>query len=149
MKFSLKLGEKNLEVEIRNLAEQANGDVLVRYGDTLVLTTCVMSKEDRGELGFFPLTVEYQERYYAAGRILGSRFTRREFRPSDEAICTARLIDRAIRPLFPKSLNQEIQLIITCLSWDGENDPDIPALFAASLCLYLSDIPWDLSLIHI
>ena len=143
MKFSLKLGEKNLEVEIRNLAEQANGDVLVRYGDTLVLTTCVMSKEDRGELGFFPLTVEYQERYYAAGKIKGPRYIKREGRPSDEAVCNARLIDRAIRPRFPKEMAKEIQVITTVLSWDGQNDPDILGLISASLALAISDIPWQ------
>ena len=140
--FQIKISDKVLKVQIKDWALQANGSILVSYGETEVLATCTMSEKE-SDLGFFPLTVEYQEKYYAAGKILGSRFTRRELRPSDEAICTARLIDRAIRPLFPKSLNKEIQVIITCLSWDGENDPDIPALFATSLALYLSDIPWQ------
>jgi len=122
MKYSLKLGDKNLEVEIRDLAEQANGSVLISYGDTLLLTTAVMSKEDRGSLGFFPLTIEYLERYYAAGKIKGPRYIKREGRPSDEAICNARLIDRAVRPRFPENLNREIQVITTVLSWDAEND---------------------------
>jgi len=140
--FQIKISDKVLKVQIKDWASQANGSILVALGDTEVLATCTISEKE-SDLGFFPLTVDYQERYYAAGKILGSRFTRRELRPSDEAICTARLIDRAIRPLFPKSLNREIQVIITCLSWDGENDPDIPALFAASLCLHLSDILWQ------
>ncbi len=143
MKFDLKLGEKNLKVEVRKLAEQANGDVLVRYGDTLILAVCVMSKEDREDLGFFPLTVEYQEKYYAAGKIKGSRYIKREGRPSDEAICNSRLIDRTIRPRFPKDLFREIQVIATVLSWDAQNDPDIVGLTAASLALSISDIPWD------
>jgi len=143
MKYSLKLGDKNLEVEIRDLAEQANGSVLISYGDTLLLTTAVMSKEDRGSLGFFPLTIEYLERYYAAGKIKGPRYIKREGRPSDEAICNARLIDRAVRPRFPENLNREIQVITTVLSWDAENDPDILGLIGASLSLFISDIPWS------
>lgn len=125
------------------MAEQANGNVLVRYGDTLVLTTSVMSKEDREELGFFPLTVEYQERYYAAGKIKGPRYIKREGRPSDEAICNARLIDRAIRPRFPEGLSREIQVVTTVLSWDAQNDPDLLSLISASLALAISDIPWQ------
>ena len=140
--FKLELGGRELSVEIKNLAEQANADVLVRYGDTLVLTTCVMSKQDRENLGFFPLTVEYQERYYAAGKIRGPRYIKREGRPSDEAICNARLIDRAIRPRFPENLAREVQVITTVLSWDGQNDPDILGLIASSLALSISDIPW-------
>ena len=141
-KFSLKLAEKNLEVEFRKLAEQANGDVLVRSGDTLLLTACVMGKQDRDDLGFFPLTVGYEEKYYAVGKIKGPRYIKREGRPSDEAICNARLIDRAIRPRFPKDLSREVQVITTVLSWDGQNDPDVLALLAASLALSTSDIPW-------
>ena len=90
-KFNLELGGRNLEVIIRNLAEQANGDVLVRYGDTEVLATCVMSKTDMENADFFPLTVDYEERYYAAGKIRGPRYIKRESRPSDEAICIQRL----------------------------------------------------------
>jgi len=101
-----------------------------------------MSKEEREEVSFLPLTVEYQERYYAAGKILGSRYIRREGRPSEEAILTSRLIDRTIRPRFPENFSREIQVIITCLSWDRENDPDFPALIAASLALSPSDIPF-------
>jgi len=142
-KFNLELGGKKLEVIIRKLAEQANGDVLVRYGDTELLATCVMSKAEKENADFFPLTVEYEEKYYAAGKIRGSRYVKREAKPSDEAICNARLIDRAIRPLFPKNLAREIQVIITVLSWDAENDPDLIGLLAASLALSISDIPWQ------
>ncbi|PIV12706.1 MAG: polyribonucleotide nucleotidyltransferase [Candidatus Nealsonbacteria bacterium CG03_land_8_20_14_0_80_36_12] len=140
--FKIKIGEKELTVEIRNLAEQANGEILVSFGQTMVLATAVMSKEEREEVSFLPLTVEYQERYYAAGKILGSRYIRREGRPSEEAILTSRLIDRTIRPRFPENFSREIQVIITCLSWDRENDPDFPALIAASLALSPSDIPF-------
>jgi len=143
MKFNFKLGGQNLEVEINDMAEQANGSALVRYGDTLILATAVMAKEDRANLGFFPLTVEYQERYYAAGKIKGPRYIKREGRPSDEAICNARLIDRTIRPRFPKELAREVQVIITVLSWDGQNDPDIVGLIASSLALSVSNIPWQ------
>jgi len=141
MKYRLEIGNRELIVETRNLAEQANGNVLIQYGETSILATCVMSKYET-EKGFFPLTVEYEERFYAAGKILGSRYIRRESRPSDEAILTSRLIDRAIRPRFPKNFFREIQVIITCLSWDKENDPDIIGLLGASLALFLSDIPW-------
>ncbi len=142
-KFKLELGNRDLIVEIRNLAEKANGSCLVRYGDTVVLATAVMSDQEREGIDFFPLTVEYEERFYAAGKILGSRFIRRESRPSDEAILTARAIDRAIRPRFPKHLKREVQVVVTCLSWDGENDPDIIGLLAASIALSISNIPWS------
>ena len=141
--FKLELGGRDLVVEVQNLAEQANGSVLVRYGDTVVLGTVVMSKFEREGIDFFPLTVEYEERFYAAGKILGSRFIRRESRPSDEAVLTARAIDRAIRPLFPKNFYKEVQVVITCLSWDSQNDPDLIGLLAASLALGISDIPWS------
>ncbi len=143
MKFSLKLDGKNIEVETNSLAEQANGSALVRCGDTLVLATCVMSRQNREDLDFFPLFVEYQEKYYAAGKIKGPRYIKRESRPSDEAVCNGRLIDRCIRPRFPKGLKREIQVIITVLSWDGENDPDLLGLIASSIALSISDIPWN------
>ncbi len=141
--FKLDLNGKELIIKITDLAEQASGSCLIQYGDTLVLATAVMSKQEREGIDFFPLSVEYQERYYAAGKILGSRYIRRESRPSDEAILTARLIDRTIRPLFPENLKKEIQVVLTCLSWDRENDPDIIGLIAASLSLASSDIPWS------
>jgi len=141
--FKLNIGGKELKVEVRNLAEQASGDVLVQYGETMVLATACMSNYEREGIDFFPLTVDYEERYYAAGKILGSRYIRRESRPSDEAILTSRFIDRAIRPRFPKHLKKEVQVVVTCLSWDRENDPDIIGLFAASLALSISNIPWS------
>ena len=136
-KFTLELGGRELIVEIKNLAEFANGSVLVTYGETTVLATCCLSKEEK-DWGFFPLTVEYEEKFYAAGRISGSRYLRREGRPSDGAILTARLIDRAIRPRFLKNFKNEVQVVVTVLSWDGQNDPDILGLFAASLALSIS-----------
>jgi len=143
MKFNLKLDGKEIGVETNSLAEQANGSALVGCGGTLVLATAVMDKQDREDLDFFPLTVEYQEKYYAAGKIKGPRYIKRENRPSDEAICNARMIDRSIRPRFPKDLAREIQIITTVLSWDGENDPDLLSLIAASTALSISDIPWN------
>ncbi|MCH8741365.1 polyribonucleotide nucleotidyltransferase [Patescibacteria group bacterium] len=142
MEFKLQLGGRELKIEIRNLAERANADALVSYGDTMVLATCVMSKEDRGGLSFFPLTVDYEEKYYAAGKIKGPRYIKRESRPSDEAICNARLIDRSIRPRFPKYLKRDVQVVLTILSWDEENEPDLVGLLASSICLSISDIPW-------
>jgi polyribonucleotide nucleotidyltransferase len=141
--FKLEIGGKELKVKVKNLAEQASGSIMVQYGDTLVLATAVMADQKKEGVDFFPLTVDYEERYYAAGKILGSRYIRRESRPSDEAILTSRFIDRAIRPRFPKDLKREVQVVITCLSWDAENDPDIIGLIAASLALSISNIPWS------
>jgi len=141
--YNIDIADKKIEVKIDEWAEQANGSVFVRMGDTLVLATATMSSQDRDDLDFFPLTVEYQEKFYAAGKILGSRFMRREGRPSDGAVLTSRLIDRTIRPLFDKNLKREVQVIITCFSFDEENDPDIASILAASLALGISDIPWQ------
>ncbi len=141
--FETEFGQKKLIVKIGDYALQANGEVLVQYGDTTLLVTAVMKKESREGIDFFPLTVEYVEKYYAAGKIRGSRFIRREARPSDEAVLVSRMVDRTIRPRFSKKIKKEVQIILTCLSWDAENDPDIPAVFGASLALSLSDIPWS------
>jgi len=141
--YQLKAGDKSITVEFSNLAEQTNGSVMVRMGDTIVLASAVMGKEDRADLGFFPLLVDYEEKYYAAGKIYGSRFMRRESRPSETAILNDRLIDRTIRPLFSDKLRREIQVVITCLSIDEENDPDILSIIAASLALGVSNIPWQ------
>lgn len=143
MKFNLKIQDKDIEVEVNDIVGQASGSVFIRCGDTLVLSTCCMSKTDRENLGFFPLTVEYQEKYYAGGKIKGARYVRREGKPSDEAVLNSRLIDRSIRPLFPKGLKREVQVISTVLAWDGENDPDILALISASIALTVSDIPFN------
>ncbi len=141
--YQINIGNRKLSIEINGLAEQANASVLVRYGDTVVLATCVMSDSERPDIDFFPLMVDYEERFYAAGKILGARYIRRESRPTDEAILTARLVDRTIRPRFPKDLKREVHVVNTCLSWDGENDPDVLCVLGSSACLCLSDIPWQ------
>src|SRR3989338_5481027 len=130
-----------LTLQTGELAKQATSSVLARLGDTMVLVTLVAGKE-REDIDYFPLTVEYVERLYAGGRIKGSRWVKREGRPSDEAILTARLIDRSIRPLFPKEYKKEIQVVVTVLSVDGENEPDVLSIVAVSAALSLSKIPW-------
>jgi len=141
--FNIEFAGKPLKAEFSDLAEQANGAVTVRYDDTLVLATAVMSKNAKEGRDFMPLTVDYEEKFYAAGEILGSRFVRREARPSEEAILVSRVIDRTIRPLFDQRIRNDIQIMAMVLSIDGENDPDIPAILAASLALAASDIPWN------
>jgi polyribonucleotide nucleotidyltransferase len=140
--FETEIGGRRLKVKTGELAGQANGSVYVQYGETSVLATAVMSKEDK-DVDFFPLTVEYEERFYAAGKIKGSKFIKRETRPPDEAILAGRLIDRSLRPLFPEGLKREVQVINTVLSVDQENDPDIVALYASILAVAISDIPWQ------
>ena len=141
--YSMEWGGKQLTIEIGKFAHAANGACTVRYGDTMVLATAVMSKDVRPGLGFFPLMVEYEEKLYAAGRIKGSRFIKREGRPTDEAVLTARFIDRAIRPLFDQRMENDVQVMITALSFDGTNDSDVPGLIAASCALHISNIPWN------
>lgn len=139
--YECKIGGRPLTMEVGKLAMQAGGAVTVRYGDTVVLVTACMSREPREGSDFLPLTVDYEERHYAAGKIPGS-FIRREARPSQDAILADRLIDRAIRPLFPKGFRNDIQVIVTVLSTDQENDPDLLALIGASSALMLSEIPF-------
>lgn len=139
---SIEIGGRKLILEVGRFAEQANAAVTCRYGGTLVLATVVSSKP-REELDYFPLHVEYREKLYAGGKIKGSRWIKREGRPSDEAILAARLIDRSVRPLFPREYRNEIQVVITVLSVDGENDPEVPSIIATSAALSLSDIPWN------
>src|SRR3989339_258171 len=141
--FEIKVGDKNIYIKTTNWTEQASGSCVVQCGDTEVLVTAVISPNSRPDIDYFPLMVEYEERFYAAGKIYGSRFIKRESRPSDEAILTARMIDRAIRPLFPKDFKKEVQVVVTCLSWDGENDPDILGMIGASFALAISNIPWN------
>jgi polyribonucleotide nucleotidyltransferase len=138
---SLELAGKKLTFETGDLALQATSSILARLGDTVVLVTVV--EGGKTELDYFPLSVEYGERLYAGGKIKGSRWVKREGRPSDEAILAGRLIDRSIRPLFPKSFKNEVQVIITVLSVDGENEPDVLALNAVSAALAISRIPWN------
>ena len=140
--FKKEIAGQEFEVRIGQIANQANSSVIVRQGETTVMVTVCSGSNQHGK-DFFPLTVDYEERYYAAGKILGSRFMRREGHPSDEATLTGRLIDRSIRPLFPESFRNEVQVIITVLSFDGINDPDVPGLLGASIALSLSDLPWQ------
>jgi len=140
--LKVRFGKNDLILETGKIARQANGSVTVQYGGTMVLVTACMSREIKEDQGFFPLTVEYQEKTYAAGKIPGG-FFKREGRPSESEILTARLIDRPIRPLFPKGLMNEIQVMAIVLSSDGENDPDILSVIGASAALSISDIPFN------
>lgn len=141
--WSMEWGGRTLSVEIGKLALQTQASCVVRYGDTVILATAAMSKNTRDGIDFFPLMVNFEEKLYAAGKIKGSRFIKREGRPSEEAILSGRMVDRAIRPLFDDSMRNETQVILTALSWDGENDSQVPAFFAASLALAISPIPWN------
>jgi polyribonucleotide nucleotidyltransferase len=140
--YVVQVGERAITLETGQLAMQAGGAVLVRLGDSVVLCTATASKSPREGIDFFPLTVDYEERLYAAGRIPGS-FFRREGRPSEAAILTMRLIDRPLRPLFPKDYRNDVQVIATALSSDGQNYLDIPAIIGASAALTISDIPFE------
>ena len=140
--FTKEIAGRKLTLEVSKIAEQANAAVMGRYGDTTVLATVVMEDKDR-DMGYMPLMFDYEERFYAAGKILGSRFMRREGRPSNDAILSGRLIDRTLRPLFDKRIRRPIQVVVMVLSYDGENDPDFISLAAASTALSISDIPWN------
>lgn len=141
-KFSTEIGGKELVIETGHFAKQAGGACTVQYGDTVVLATAVMSPTIREGIDFFPLLVDFEERLYAAGKIKGSRFIKREGRPTDEAILTARMVDRSIRPLFDENLRNDVQVVLTVLSFDQENDSDIVSFVAASGALAISGIPW-------
>jgi len=140
--FSARLGDETITLETGKLAMQAGGAVTVRSGDTIVLVTATASSQQREGVDFFPLTVDYEERLYAAGKIPGS-FFRREGRPTEGAILTARLVDRALRPLFPKGMRNDVQVIITALSADQEHLVDTLAIIGASAALMISDIPFN------
>jgi len=140
--FNARVGDRTLSIETGKMARQASGAVTVRYGETMVLVTAVSTYEIREGIDFVPLTVEYQEKGYAAGRIPGNYFRREIGRPSEKETLTARIIDRPIRPLFPKNYRYETQCIATVLSVDKENDPDILAVTGASAALEVSDIPF-------
>ena len=139
--FSMEVGGKTLTATFTNLADQAHGSVILAYGKTTVLATAVMSDRKKEGLDYFPLSVDYEEKFYAAGQILGSRYQRREGRPNDEAVLSGRVVDRTIRPLFDQRIRNEVQVIVTVLSID-EDDPDVLAVNAASLAIATSDIPW-------
>lgn len=140
--FSVDLEGKTLTATFTNLTNQAHGSVMVGMGETVVLVTAVMSKHTAGNMSYFPLSVEFEEKFYATGQILGSRFQRREGRPSDGAVLSARIVDRTIRPLFNHGIRNEVQVVATVLS-AGEDDPDVLSVIGASLALGVSDIPWD------
>lgn len=140
--FSTKIGSKDFVVEFNDLAERADGSVMIRYGESVVLVTAVMSKKPREGVDFLPLSVEFEEKFYASGKILGSRYVRREGKPSEAAILAGRIVDRTIRPLFEQHIRNEIQVIVTALSV-GEEDTDIMSVIGASLALATSPIPWN------
>ena len=139
--FTTNFGNKTLTAEFNDLTTHADGSVMISVGETVVLVTAVSGKDNPG-LSYFPLSVEFEEKFYAAGEILGSRFVRREGRPSDEAVLSARIVDRTIRPLFSPHLRREIQVVVTVLAI-GEDDPDVLAVIGASLALATSPIPWN------
>ena len=139
--FEMQLGGRTLTIENGKMAKQANGAVLVRYGDTVVLVAATASAEPREGVDFFPLTMDYEEKMYAAGKIPGG-FIKREGRPAESAILCSRLIDRPIRPLFPEGFRNDVQIIATVLSVDQDNPPEIAAMIGASCALCVSDIPF-------
>ncbi len=140
--FSAEIAGKKLTIEISELAEQANAAVLAKYGETVVLATAVMGRKDV-DMDYMPLKVDYEERFYASGKIIGSRYVRREGRASEEAILAGRLVDRTIRPLFNDRLRRDIQVVVTVLQIDEENDPEFVGLLGVSTALLISDIPWN------
>ncbi len=142
LKESIKLGDETLSVETGKVAKQADGSVVISYGETMLLVAAVSARTAKEGLDFFPLTVEYREASYAAGRIPGNYF-RREGRPNEKETLTSRLIDRPIRPLFGDGYRFETQIVASVISSDSENDPDVIAITGASCALYLSDIPFD------
>jgi len=141
--YSVEVGGKPLIIRTGEYAQNAAAACTVQYGETVILATTVMSNSIREGIDYFPLMVEFEERFYAAGKMKGSRFIKREGRPSDEAILTGRLIDRGLRPLFDERLRNDVQVVITVLSHDGENDADILSIVGASCVLALSNIPWN------
>src|ERR671932_905691 len=141
LREKIKVGDRELSVEIGRVAKQASGSCVIRYGDTMLLVAAVGAQTPREGIDFFPLTVEYREHNYAAGRIPGNYF-RREGRPGEKEVLTARMIDRPCRPLFTEGYRNETQVIASVISADDENDPDVIAITGASCALYLSDIPF-------
>ncbi len=140
--FEIEYAGKTLKIQTGKLAKQAHGSCTVQYGETVVLATAVTALEPKEGIDYFPLMVDYEEKLYAAGKIKGSRWIKREGRATDEAILTARLIDRSLRPLFKETERKDVQVMVTVLAVDGENDPDVPSLIAASTALAISPIPW-------
>src|SRR6059036_138223 len=141
LKESIKVGDHDLTVEVGRVAKQSDGSCVIRYGDTMVLCAAVGASSAREGIDFFPLTVEYREANYAAGRIPGNYF-RREGRPNEKETLTSRLIDRPCRPLFAEGYRNETQVVTSVISADPDNNPDVIAITGASCALYLSDIPF-------
>src|SRR6266496_4503914 len=141
LKESIKVGDHDLTVEVGRVAKQADGSCVIRYGDTMVLCAAVGAQTPREGIDFFPLTVEYREAFFAAGRIPGNYF-RREGRPNEKEVITSRLIDRPCRPLFAEGYRNETQVVASVISADPDNNPDVIAITGASCALYLSDIPF-------
>jgi len=141
-KFTTDLAGRTLTIETGRLAQLANGSALVRYGDTVILSTATASPTPREGIDFFPLNVDYEEKLYAVGKIPGG-FIKREGKPSEKAILTARVIDRPIRPLFPKDLRNDVAIVNTVLSVDQDNSPELAAMIGTSVALAISDIPWN------
>ncbi|MAZ40531.1 polyribonucleotide nucleotidyltransferase [bacterium] len=140
--YTCQVDGKTITATFSDLADQAHGSVIVKSGNTAVLATAVMSPVEKKDLDYFPLVVDYEEKFYAAGLLLGGRFMKREGRPSEEAILAGRMVDRTIRPLFDHNVRNEVQVVITVLSIDEEQDPDVLGIIAASLALGTSNIPW-------
>jgi len=140
--FRTAVGGKLLQLEIGKVCEQANGQVMVKYGDTVVNVTAVMNKSPRPDIDFFPLSCDYEEKMYAAGKIPGG-FIKRESRPSEKAILNCRLMDRPLRPLFPKGFYNDVQVVATVMSMDQDAPSEIAAMIGSSIALAISDIPWD------
>lgn len=140
--FHQNIGGEDFKLTVGGLGLQADASVSCQVGGTFVLATVVMSESVREGVDYMPLLVEYEEKYYAAGKIKGSRFVKREGRPTDSAVTTSRMIDRALRPLFPENMLNDVQVVTTVLSYDGEHQPDVPAMIAASAALTISRIPW-------
>lgn len=140
-KFTLEVAGKTLEISKNIMALQAHGSIIAKYGETTILATCVMAKNAREGIDYFPLMIDFEERYYAAGKIPGS-FHKREGKATTEAVLTGRLVDRTLRPLFNHESRNDVQVVITVLSVDGQNDPDTLAIITASATLAISPIPW-------
>ncbi|MHB9154076.1 MAG: polyribonucleotide nucleotidyltransferase, partial [Endomicrobiales bacterium] len=141
IKKSIEIGGKTITVEMGKMAKQASGSCLVTVGDTAVLVSVVTSKEPKENVDFLPLTVDYRERTYSAGKIPGG-FFKREGRPRENEILTSRLIDRSVRPLFPETWHNDTQLTAIVVSFDGEHNTDIPGIIGASIALITSQIPF-------
>ena len=139
--YSYELGGRTLTLEFGKYAEQASGAVFVRYGDTCILVTATVSETQRPGIDFFPLSVDFEEKLYAVGKIPGG-WIRREGRPAEKAILTSRLIDRPLRPLFPKGMRNDVSVVATVMSMDSNNTPEIPAMIGSSIALAISCIPF-------